>query len=64
MDVRPGLRTMLLRRLGLGPDATPEETRSAYRSLAKAHHPDHGGDADKFQAVHAAYRTLQDAGWV
>lgn len=47
--------------LGVAPDATQEEIKSAYRREAKAHHPDHssrGGGA--FQEVQAAYEVLGD----
>lgn len=58
-----GLRTMLLRRLGLPADAEPERVRSAYRALARRTHPDAGGSAEEFRKVHAAYKTLKDNGW-
>jgi len=40
--------------LGLRNDATVEEVRAARRRLARAHHPDHGGDADLMQEVNEA----------
>jgi len=46
--------------LGLAKDATPEEIKKAYRSLARTHHPDKGGDAEKFKQVQEAYETLSD----
>jgi curved DNA-binding protein len=46
--------------LGVSPTATPEELKSAYRKLAKQHHPDLGGDAAKFQQINEAYETLSD----
>jgi DnaJ-class molecular chaperone len=46
--------------LGLAKDATPEEIKKAYRSLARTHHPDKGGNADKFKQVQEAYETLSD----
>jgi curved DNA-binding protein len=47
--------------LGVADTATPEEVKSAYRKLAKQHHPDLGGDVTKFQQISEAYETLADA---
>jgi DnaJ-class molecular chaperone len=46
--------------LGVADSATPEEVKSAYRKLAKQHHPDLGGDVSKFQQISEAYETLSD----
>ncbi len=46
--------------LGVPRDASPSEIRSAYRSLAKAMHPDSGGTAGAFRLLHEAYETLTD----
>lgn len=46
--------------LGVAKTATPEEIKSAYRKLAKTHHPDLGGDTAKFQEITEAYETLSD----
>lgn len=46
--------------LGVDRNATPEEIKRAYRRLASQHHPDKGGDKNKFQEIEAAYRTLSD----
>lgn len=40
--------------LGLGPDATSEEIRAARRRLAKANHPDQGGDQGAMQRINEA----------
>lgn len=66
MEARPAPlsrseRCRLLARLGLQPDARPDAIRHAYRRLALALHPDHGGDpADTadFRSVEDAYRRL------
>jgi curved DNA-binding protein len=46
--------------LGVNRNATPEEIKKAYRKLAMAHHPDRGGDHNKFAEINAAYDTLSD----
>lgn len=40
--------------LGLAGDATADQIRAARRRLAKAHHPDHGGDAAHMQMINEA----------
>ena len=47
--------------LGIPAHATEEEGRRAYRSLARAFHPDKGGDVKRFQAVQRAYESLAAA---
>ena len=47
--------------LGVSETATPDEIKKAYRSLASKHHPDKGGDTQKFQEIQAAYAVLEDA---
>ena len=34
--------------------------KSAFRKMAKKHHPDQGGEAAKFRQVHEAYQQLMD----
>jgi len=46
--------------LGVNKNATQDEIKSAYRRLAKQHHPDLGGDADKFKNINQAYDVLSD----
>lgn len=48
--------------LGLVPGATAGEIRSAYRRLAKMHHPDTAGERSlpRFLAIKAAYEELVD----
>lgn len=44
--------------LGIDPDATKEEIKEAYRKKAKIHHPDTGGDEEKFKEVQKAYERI------
>lgn len=46
--------------LGVNRDATAEEIKRAYRRLASQHHPDKGGDTQRFQDIQTAYDTLSD----
>lgn len=46
--------------LGVDKNATPEDIKKAYRSLASKHHPDKGGDTATFQDIQTAYATLSD----
>jgi len=46
--------------LGVSKDATQDEIKKAFRKLASQHHPDKGGDTQKFQEIQAAYDTLGD----
>jgi len=46
--------------LGLQRGASPEEIKKAYRSMAMKHHPDRGGDEQKFKEIEEAYRVLSD----
>ena len=46
--------------LGINKDASPDEIKRAYRSLASKHHPDKGGDTATFQKIQEAYATLSD----
>jgi len=46
--------------LGVKSDCGQEEIRTAYRRLAKTHHPDHGGDPGLFHDIRNAYETLSD----
>lgn len=49
--------------LGIGPDATLEQIKSAYRQKAKRWHPDHCDEgSEPFLAIQEAYEVLSDAG--
>lgn len=47
--------------LGVNKDASQDEIKKAYRSLAMKHHPDRGGDQTKFKDIAVAYEVLCDA---
>jgi len=47
--------------LGVSKDATEKEIKKAYRKLSMKHHPDKGGDADKFTELNEANEILSDA---
>lgn len=36
------------------------DVKAKYRELAKAGHPDHGGDEEKWKEITAAYNAVQD----
>jgi curved DNA-binding protein CbpA len=46
--------------LGVARDATPEQIQAAHRKAAKRHHPDQGGDAEKFDRIQQAFAILRD----
>jgi len=46
--------------LGVDKNATDSEIKKAYRKLAMKHHPDKGGDPDKFKEMTAAHTVLSD----
>jgi len=48
--------------LGVSRDASADDVKKAYKKAALAHHPDKGGDPEKFKEVSAAAETLTDAG--
>ncbi|WP_224392918.1 hypothetical protein [Pseudonocardia sp. ICBG1293] len=39
-------------------DVSPELLRTAWRTAARHHHPDRGGDPDRFIALSSAYELL------
>jgi molecular chaperone DnaJ len=46
--------------LGVPQDADKQVIKKAYRKLAAQHHPDRGGDAERFKEVAEAYSVLSD----
>lgn len=46
--------------LGLTPQATAGQIRTAFRLLAQRNHPDKGGDHEVMQAIQEAYDVLSD----
>lgn len=46
--------------LGVAPDSTASEVRAAYRRLARLHHPDARGSAERMAEVNEAWRVLGD----
>jgi curved DNA-binding protein len=47
--------------LGVADSATEDEIKKAYRKLASQHHPDKGGDTEKFKTIQTAYDTIGNA---
>lgn len=46
--------------LGVSPMASKEEIKKAFHKLAHQHHPDKGGDPEKFKQISAAYAAVKD----
>jgi len=46
--------------LGVAKGASEDDIKKAFRRLAHEHHPDKGGDAQKFKDVNEAYQVLGD----
>lgn len=47
--------------LGLSKNASFDEIKAKYKSLAQQHHPDKGGDPDLFKKIKHAYEILNDS---
>ncbi|GFH53100.1 DnaJ protein [Chaetoceros tenuissimus] len=52
--------TKLYETLGVEKTADAKEIKKEYRKLAVKHHPDKGGDEQKFKEISAAYEVLSD----
>lgn len=46
--------------LDLTENCTKEEIKISFRKLCKVHHPDKGGDPQKFHQIHKAYKILSN----
>ena len=46
--------------LGVSKSASEAEINKAYKVLARSHHPDKGGDEEKFKKIQRAYDVLSD----
>ncbi len=46
--------------LGVQKSASADDIRRAYRKLAGEHHPDRGGNAERFKEINEAYQVLSD----
>jgi molecular chaperone DnaJ len=46
--------------LGINKDASADEIKKAFRKQAIEHHPDRGGDEEKFKELNEAYEVLKD----
>ena len=46
--------------LGIDKNASKSEIKSSYRSLVKQHHPDAGGEKERFLAIQNAWEILND----
>ena len=46
--------------LGVSKSASDKELKQAYKKASMQHHPDRGGDENKFKEINEAYSTLKD----
>ena len=46
--------------LGVSKNASADEIKKGFRRLAIEHHPDRGGDEEKFKEINEAYEVLKD----
>lgn len=46
--------------LGVPKNASPDEIKRAYRKAAHQHHPDKGGESQRFKEINEAYQALSD----
>merc|ERR1719182_1194793 len=53
--------TKFYKLLGVDKNANAADIKKAYRKLAVQHHPDKGGDPEKFKEITRAYEILSDS---
>merc|ERR1719161_1605203 len=58
---KPADTTKFYKLLEVEKSATEPEIKKAYRKLAIKHHPDKGGDPEKFKEITRAYEVLSDS---
>ena len=46
--------------LGIDRNASDKDIKTAFKNLAKTHHPDRGGNGEMFAQINEAYETLKD----
>ena len=46
--------------LGVSRQASDKDLKNAFKNKAREHHPDKGGDPEKFKQVNEAYQNLSD----
>jgi curved DNA-binding protein len=46
--------------LGVNKSASDTDIKKAFKAASMKHHPDRGGDAEKFKQINEAYQTLKD----
>lgn len=46
--------------LGISQDASVDDIKQAYKTLARKYHPDRGGNKEEFQKIQEAYETLSN----
>ena len=59
-DEEPADTTKLYELLGVEKSASKRDIKRAYFKLAREHHPDRGGDEEKFKDIQKAYEILGD----
>lgn len=55
-----GETTDYYRVLGVEPDASQEDIKSAYRAMVRETHPDRNGGEEQFKRIKEAYEALSD----
>jgi molecular chaperone DnaJ len=56
----PAMKNDPYKVLGVDKAASQADIKKAFRSAAKKHHPDKGGDAEEFKKINEAYEVLGD----